>query len=78
MGRGNNGLINFQFGYAGLAFILLALLMTSTINVSYADDPSTDGALQLLTNAISARFSNFSALFSEDILKELGFCIQNV
>ncbi|KAL3530541.1 hypothetical protein ACH5RR_009863 [Cinchona calisaya] len=64
----------------GLALAFILLIMTSNVNVmmSHADDTNNDAALELVTDALFARFSNFTSYFNQDILRTLGFCIQNV
>ncbi|KAK3041012.1 hypothetical protein RJ639_026724 [Escallonia herrerae] len=63
------------------AFIVVVTL-NSSVHVQCAGSDSSDGntsdAAQLITQAAFSRFSNFSSLFSADILKELAFCIKNV
>lgn len=41
-------------------------------------DPANPVALQLLSQALLSRFSNFSAYIGPDIKKHLGFCIRDV
>ncbi|KAL8501364.1 hypothetical protein ACS0TY_020781 [Phlomoides rotata] len=43
-----------------------------------AADPANPVALQLLSQALLSRFSNFSAYVGPDIKKHLGFCIRDV
>ncbi|CAA2953643.1 ABC transporter G family member 28-like [Olea europaea subsp. europaea] len=72
----NNIKIHIKF------FILLIVFSSATVShaapstsTTATDNPT---AVQLVTQALFRRFSNFSALFSGDILKELGYCISNV
>ncbi|KAL2488683.1 Uncharacterized protein Fot_41984 [Forsythia ovata] len=65
-----------------IKFFLLFIVLSA--KVSHAAPPTSTTsmdnptAVQLVTHALFSRFSNFSALFSDDILKELGYCISNV
>ncbi|KAK2988799.1 hypothetical protein RJ640_004101 [Escallonia rubra] len=63
------------------AFIVVVTLYASVhVHCAGSDglDGNTSDAAQLITQAAFSRFSNFSSLFSADILKELAFCIENV
>ncbi|KAL3518409.1 hypothetical protein ACH5RR_020998 [Cinchona calisaya] len=70
--------IGGSFRAAMIFFSLLIIASRIDNSVSYADDGNTNTGLDLLTDAISARFSNYSAVFKEDITRELGFCIDNM
>lgn len=66
-----------------LSFSLMVFL---TKNLSYGlSERETETALSenpaamdLLTQALFKRFSNFSSIFSKDILREFGYCIEDV
>lgn len=65
-----------------LLFFCLTVVLTN--NFSYAESLSEEAlsenpaAIDLLTQALFKRFSNFSEIFSKDILKEFGYCIEDV
>mgnify|MGYP004710321237 CR=1 FL=1 len=74
-GSNNNGL-NFRMA---LTFFAGVITLTNNVVFTYAaNDSSSDASMDLLTDAISARFSNFTDSFKGDITKEMGFCIDNV
>lgn len=72
-----------------VTLLLFSLTVFLTKNLSYGQsslsESETDTALSknpaamdLLTQALFKRFSNFSSIFSKDILKEFGYCIEDV
>lgn len=66
--------------------LLFCLMVFLTKNLSYGlSERETETALSenpaamdLLTQALFKRFSNFSSIFSKDILREFGYCIEDV
>ncbi|KAI5666318.1 hypothetical protein M9H77_16171 [Catharanthus roseus] len=67
-----------------VALFFFCLMMILTENLGYGETSTTTtitdnpAAMDLLTKALFTRFSNFSSVFSKDITREFGYCIENV
>ena len=70
-----------------LSVVVVAVVVVASNSVGYVDCASetpdeavmnNPAALDLFSKAVFSKFSNFTSLFSKEIIQNLGYCIKDV